>query len=571
MTDWDHSTDIVVVGTGAAGLSAALTARELGMDVLVLEKGKLIGGSTALAGGGMWIPCNHFMRDAGVPDSPQAALEYLDKAVGDEGPATSPQRKRAFIDNAAKAIEFYEHLGMRFRRTPNYPDYYMSVPGASSAGRGIESAIFDMKFVDFYSDRLVKRVFPRNMPVGTLDMAAFVLARRTLKGALTFARIVLHYFWGKVTGRKLAGGGAALLGQLLYQLGRRDAPIWLETPAVELIEDRGRIIGVVAEREGKRLRIQARRAVHLGGGGFARNDALRRKYQHASIGGGWTSASPSDTGNAIELGANIGAATALMDEAWWGPVSILPNGLPMFLTFERPKPGAMIVDQKGARFMNEAQSYVDAVHAMFRRHDEMGGGVPSWLIFDQKNRNSYQFGMLLPGRTPQAMIDSGYITKADTLEALAAACGMEALILRASVERFNALVEKGIDEDFGRGSDAYDRYFGDPSVKPNPCLGPLRHAPFYAVKLYPGDLGTKGGLVTDEFARVLRPDGTVIQSLYATGNTAASVMGRRYPGPGVTLGPALTQSYIAMHDVAANAPQFDRPVFDEANAPAAQK
>ena len=553
MLEWDHSTDIVVIGTGAAGLGAALTARELGLDVLVLEKERLIGGSTALAGGGMWIPDNHLMHAAGVPDSADEAFKYLDGVVGDEGPATSVARKRAFVQTAAIAIKFYEAAGMRFRRTPLYPDYYPKFPGASSAGRGIESAIFDMRKVDDFSDRLVPRAFPRNMPMGTLDVANFVLSRRTIKGALTFARIVLHHVWGKLSGRKLAGGGAALVGQLVYQLMRRKVPIWMESPVTQLIDENGRIVGVLAKHEGKTVRIQARRAVHLGGGGFARNAEMRQQYQPALGTASWTSSSPSDTGNAIKLGMAAGAATALMDEAWWGPASIMPSGVPRYHVAERSKPGSMIVDQSGERFMNESQSYVDAVHAIFRRQSEGKGGIPCWILFDQRYRDRYQFGMLLPGRTPESLVKAGYLRRRSTIEELAKECQIDPIKLRKTVDRFNALAEKGVDEDFARGSDVYDRYFGDPRVKPNPCLMPLSKGPFYAVALYPGDLGTKGGLVTDESARVLRPDGSVIQGLYASGNTAATVMGRKYPGPGVTLGPALTYSYLAMQHVAGQA------------------
>lgn len=550
MQGWDVTTDIVVIGSGAAGLAAALTARELGLEVIVLEKENLIGGSTALAGGGMWIPNNHLMRNEGLHDSFAEALQYLDASVGDEGPATSLARKRAFIETAPVAIQFYENAGLRFRRTPNYPDYYPNLPGASVVGRGIESQIFNMRKVEMFSDRLVPRVFPRNMPVGTLDMAKFVLARRTLAGLLTFARVVTHHFWGRATLRKLAGGGAALVGQFIYQLMRRDTVPWMNCPVTQLLEETGRIAGVVALRDGKALRIQARCAVHLGGGGFARNKEMRTKYQPKPIDGSWTSASPSDTGNAIQLGHSAGAALSLMDEAWWGPVSILPNGLPMFLTFERPKPGSLIVDQRGDRFMNEAQSYTDAVHEMFRRQDRMGGGVPCWLVFDQTYRNNYQFGMMLPGRTPKQAIECGYMRRAHTIEELAVHCKMDPATLRASIERFNTLARSGVDIDFGRGSNPYDTYFGDPRTRPNACLGPLLKAPFYAVGMYPGDLGTKGGLVTDEHCRVLREDGSVIEGLYATGNTAATVMGRKYPGPGVTLGPALTYSYRAVHHAA---------------------
>jgi 3-oxosteroid 1-dehydrogenase len=553
MLDWDYTTDIVVIGTGAAGLGAALTAHELGLEVIILEKERLIGGSTGLAGGGMWIPNNHLMQAAGVADSEDEAFKYLDGVVGDEGPATSVARKRAFVRTAPIAIRFYEAAGMRFRRTPLYPDYYQKVPGASTTGRGIESAIFDMRKVDEFSDRLVPRPFPRNMPMGTLDVANFVLSRRTIKGALTFAKVVLHHAWGKLSRRKLSGGGAALVGQLIYQLKHRKVPIWMESPVTQLIEENGRIVGVVATHEDKTVRIQARRAVHLGGGGFARNAEMRKQYQPALGGSSWTSSSPSDTGSAIKLGMAVGAATALMDEAWWGPASVLPTGVPRYHVAERSKPGSLIVDQSGERFMNESQSYVDAVHAIFRRQSQGKGGIPCWMLFDQRYRDRYQFGMLLPGRTPESLVKAGYLRRHATIEALAEACQINPTNLRRTVDRFNTLAEKGVDEDFGRGSDVYDRYFGDPRVKPNPCLAPLSKGPFYAVALYPGDLGTKGGLVTDENARVMRSDGSVIQGLYASGNTAASVMGRKYPGPGITLGPALTHSYIAMQHVAAQA------------------
>jgi succinate dehydrogenase/fumarate reductase flavoprotein subunit len=552
MTEWDHVTDIVVIGTGAAGLGAALTAREHKLDVLVLEKGQMVGGSTALAGGGMWIPNNRFMREAGISDSAEEAYRYLEHLVGDEGPATSPARKRAFVETAPTAIAFYEKVGMRFRRTIGYPDYHPDEPGASKDGRGIESRIFDMRKIDEFSDRLVRRGFPRNMPMGTLDVANLVLAARTLKGALTYARIFTHFLWGKATRRKLAGGGAALVGQLLYQAIRRNITIWTESPATKLIEQDQRVVGVAVEHEGRTLRVQARRAVHLGGGGFARNAEMRQRYQPSPVTGAWTSASPSDTGNAIILGMSLGADIALMDEAWWGPASVLPSGQGMFHVSERSKPGSIIVDQRGVRYMNEAQSYVDAVHAMFHHQSEGAGGIPSWLVFDQRYRSRYPFGMLLPGSTPQPLIDAGYLRRANTIEELAARCEINPVKLRETVERFNAMAKTGVDSDYSRGTNVYDRYFGDPRVKPNPCLAPLSKPPFYAVALYPGDLGTKGGLVTDEHARVIRPDGSVISGLYASGNTTASMMGRRYPGPGCTLGPTLTFSYRAMRHAAGN-------------------
>lgn len=557
MPNQEVTTDVVVIGTGAAGLSAAITAHDYGLDVLVLEKGEMVGGTTALAGGGMWIPNNRFMREEGVPDSAADALMYLEAVVGDEGPVTSTARKRAFVEAAPEAIAFFEKGGMLFRRTPDYPDYHPDVPGGSTLGRGIESQIFDMRKVDVFSNRMVRRAFPRNMPMGTLNAANVVLARRTMRGFLTYARILAHHIWGKVRRQKLAGGGGALAGQLLYQTMRRGIPIWTESPAVKLIEEDERITGVIAQHEGRETRILARRAVHLGGGGFARNAQMRQKYQHAPVDGRWTSASPSDTGSAIELGLAVGADTALMDEAWWGPASVLPSGQGLFHVSERAKPGSLIVNRQAHRFMNEAESYVDAVHAMFREEDEGRGGVPCWLVFDQRYRSNYPFGTLLPGRTPKALVDAGYFRRARTIEELAGMCELDPVQLGETIAEFNLMAKRGVDDLFGRGDNAYDRHFGDPRVKPNPSMAPISKAPFYAVALYPGDLGTKGGMVTDEYSRVLRPDGSVIDGLYASGNSSASVMGRKYPGPGSTLGPALTFSYLAMRHAAGNAaPKF---------------
>ena len=550
--NWDRTADVVVIGTGAAGLGAALTAKANGLEPLVLEASRLVGGSTVLAGGGIWVPFNHFMRDARIPDSEDQAIRYLDAIVGEGGRASSPARRRTYVETAWRAIEFFEQQGIRFRRTPNYPDYHPDMPGASVAGRGIESAVFDMNLIGEWGSRMVKRIFPRTMPMGTLDVANMVLAARMPRGVATYLRVVLHHLRGKAAGKSLAGGGAALVGQLLYQLKSRGVDIWTESPALELVTEDGRIAGVVAEHEGRQVRIAALHGVHLGGGGFARNPEMRRAHQPGPVDGAWTSASPSDQGTAIKLGLSAGAAVELMDEAWWGPASVLPNGAAMFHVSERSKPGSLIVDQSAKRYMNEAQSYVDAVHAMFER-DRSVKAIPSWLIFDQRYRNRYPFGMLLPRRTPEELVEQGYFKRAGSIGELAALCDVDPAALQATVDRFNRMARNGVDEDFGRGADAYDRYFGDPTVKPNPTMAELLKPPFYAVGLVPGDLGTKGGLVTDEDGRVLREDGNAIAGLYASGNTTASVMGRRYPGPGVTLGPALTFSYRAMRHAASQA------------------
>ena len=336
------------------------------------------------------------------------------------------------------------------------------------------------------------------------------------------------------------------MAQLLHQSVKRGIPVHLQTRVTELVVEDGRVAGIVAEGPDGPRRIKAEVAVHLGAGGFARNAELRERYQRHPITAKWTSAAAGDLGDGLKLGQSVGAATALLDEAWWGPSSFLPpDGPAIFHVSERSKPGSLIVDQSGVRYFNESMDYVLAGQTMYERSKEVPA-IPSLLIFDQRYRDRYPFGANLPGRTPRELIENGYFKRAETIEDLAKLCDLPADALRATIERFNGFARTGIDEDFERGKSFYDGYYGDPRNKPNPCLGPIDKPPFYAVALYPGDLGTKGGLVTDEHGRVLTEDGSPIEGLYASGNTSASVMGPRYPGPGVTIAPALTFSWLAM-------------------------
>jgi len=289
--------------------------------------------------------------------------------------------------------------------------------------------------------------------------------------------------------------------------------------------------------------------VLLAAGGFAKNKEMREKYgSPGSI--EWTFVPPGDTGDAIRAGMSFGAATALMDDAWWFPALIDPaTGNPIFLLLERSLPHSIIVDSSGARFMNESESYVDAVRHQFERNTKVPT-IPAWLIIDARHRSRYPFGTFTSGFTPKSAFESGFVTKAETLDELATKIGVDPAGLSVTVRRFNDMARKGVDEDFGRGRSAYDRFFGDPRCKPNPNLGTLEKPPFFASRVWPGDIGTRGGLLTDENARVLREDGSPIPRLYATGNTTASVMGRTYPGAGSTLGTAMTFGYVAMNHLA---------------------
>lgn len=317
--------------------------------------------------------------------------------------------------------------------------------------------------------------------------------------------------------------------------------------------------------------MRARDGVLLAGGGFARADEFRRRYQ--AVGADWTAAIPEDTGEVIQIGLAAGGVLANMSGAWWIPVMLPPNGRRDFVVWERSHPGAIIVDQSGRRYCNESASYSDVGQKMQSR-DRDTPAVPSWLVIDGRHRRRYMFAGMPGGYTPREWLDTGYLTKADTLDELARRCDIPVDNLAATVERFNGFARTGRDLDFGRGDTVYDNYFGDPLVKPNPNLAPLEHPPYYAVKLYPGDVGTAGGLLTDEHARVLRDGGDVIEGLYAAGNTTASVMGTRYPGPGITLGAAATFGYLAMHHATRSVPGGNAPAHSTAvsvsggNAPA---
>ena len=318
--------------------------------------------------------------------------------------------------------------------------------------------------------------------------------------------------------------------------------------------ENGRVVGVEVdhgpERDRRTRTVRARRGVILGSGGFERNLEMREKYQPHPTSIDWTTGSQFNEGGGILAGIAAGAQTDLLDDSWWGPTIPLPGG-PWFCLAERNLPGSLIVNQAGERYMNEALPYVEAVHEMYAGEATGVGHVPSWMVIDQRYRNRYVFAGLMPRQPfPGRWLKEGVIRKASSLEELAAQIEVPAEALAATVARFNGFAQTGVDEDFHRGESAYDKYYSDPTVKPNPSLHVIDQAPFYAVKIVPGDLGTKGGLVTDERARVLRPDGSAIPGLYAAGNVSSAVMGHTYAGPGATIGPALAFGYLAAEDIA---------------------
>ena len=359
----------------------------------------------------------------------------------------------------------------------------------------------------------------------------------------------------------MAGAGAAIQGRMLQIALREELPIWTESPLVQLVVEDGRVSGVAVRRADRLVRVRARDGVLMNVGGFSRSGAMRERFQPKPNSHTWTNANPGDTGEGIEMAMKLGAAVDCMDEAWWVVTSLGPDGqppkpggyasdgtpLPFMHHLDLSLPYSMMVDQLGERFCDEAGAYMEIGQRMYRREKETGKAVPSWVVMDSRQRASYPWGTAQPGQVPQQWLDSGYMIKADSIAELAARTGIAASGLQRTVERFNGFCRTGVDADFGRGSRAFDRCHGDPTVKPNPNLGAIEKPPFYAVRMYPGDVGTAGGVVTDEHARVLREDGSVIEGLYATGNCTASVVGRCYPGAGASIGASFTFGYIAAH------------------------
>lgn len=526
----DHAYDVVVVGTGAAGLATALGALDEGLSVLLVESTDKWGGSTAMSGGGLWMPTNPLMARDGVADSRDEALAYLEATVGEAGRASTRARKEAFVDGVDDLVTTAQKFGVVFARATDYPDYYPELPGGK-IGRAIEVEPLDSRILGSWWDTLRGAV---PLPAKTDDVWLLGRAWSTPGGFVRGAQFVFRALGGAVTGKRLVGIGnafATAFGQAV--LVQHHVPLWLDSPLQDLVVEGGRVVGVVVRQGDRAVTVRARRGVMLASGGFEGNRAWRRRYQGID---GNPSGNPGNLGVPIEVAQRHGAATELMDDAWWGAsVAPVEGGSPAFIVGERSMPYTLMVDARGRRFANESESYVDLGHHMLENDEGRG---PYWLVADVRNARRYLRTFAMDPRVNKAMKAEGIMLKAGTLAELADLMDVEPMTFRSTVERFNGFARAGVDGDFARGSSAYDRYYGDPTVRPNPNLGPLERGPFTAFRVVLGDLGTKGGVVTDEDARVLREDGTVIDGLYAAGNASASVMGRTYPGPGSTIGPA---------------------------------
>ena len=553
---WDKEVDILVVGSGAGGLLSALVASEHHADVLVIEKESEWGGTSATSGGGIWIPASDQAREAGFEDSVDDAFKYVRALSKDNVPDANI---RAFVTQAAPMLRWMgEKTDIIYCAFP-YPDYHAENPGGSPTGYRTHMPLpMDGKILGKDVETL-RFASPAASLFGYLnwhfDETYIMLFRAPgwwwhLTKSLARYWFDLPFRFKSRKDRRLTLGNA-LVGGIRMALNKRKVPIWLNSPMQELIEEKGAVTGAVISHEGKTVRIRARKGVILAAGGFDKSAAMRMDnaplYQNTVYSGGTTG----NTGDSIRAGVDVGAETMNMQSAWAAPVFYVPGeDRGRLCTIERALPGCLMVNQKGERYLNEAASYHIVGQQMAKREAEHKDASPSWFVFDHEYRHKYPVGPLMPIMPDwfQRGEVQDILKKGRTLSELEQEIGVEAGALSATIQRYNDGAAKGEDPDFHRGEAAYDKMYGDPRVTPNPCLRPLSKGPFYAMPIYPGDIGTNGGLLTDDRARVVGTNGKPIAGLYAIGNNAASAMGESYPGAGVTIGPALTFGYIAARD-----------------------
>lgn len=562
---WDYTFDVVVVGSGNGALTAALCSHDGGAKTLVIEKSDQFGGTSATSGGGVWIPNNRYAKAENVDDSPEDARQYID-SVSPDG-MIKDELIETYISEGPRMVDYlHENSQVKYRNLPHYPDYFPDNPGGKGGNRSMEpEPIFGTELGNDLSK--LREQHPQTaFTMGPINMNFTQVEGQLLLGALPgwkmqFAKLFTKYIldipmrmkWGWKD-RRLTMGNAGV-ARLLLSLKDRDVDLWIQTAMTDLIEEGGTVIGIKALKDGKEITIKAEKAVILAAGGFERDQALRDKYLPKPSNAEWSAANIHNTGDALKAALKLGAATHQMDAGWWSTTMKVPGQEKGWLSMvDKSMPGNYTVNKNGERFSNESQNYVSFVNDMFKKFDEGNPCAPCYMIFDSTFRKNRPCGPLLQGSmqpdsaVPKEWWTPSFLSKGDTLEDLAAVVGIDPEGLLATQLKVNEYSISGKDLDLKRGDSVYDRYYGDPSVEPNPCLAPLENGPFYCMVLYPGEMGTAGGLVIDTKARVLKPDGTPIPGLYACGNTTTALL-PTYPGPGSTLGPAMTFGYLAAKDI----------------------
>lgn len=555
MVNFPVEVDLVVLGSGAGGMTAALTGAVLGMDVLLVEKTDQVGGTSARSAGSVWVPNTRHSPPGG--DSFEKALGYLRHAVGNR---LDEDRAAAFLRAAPEMVEFLEdNSPVKLRAYPYHPDYLANLEGATLSGRVLEPVPFDgavlgRRFADLRPP-LPEFMLFGGMMVDRTDIGHLMGATRSLSSFGHVLRLLARYGVDRLRhsrGTRLVMGNA-LVGRLYHALLQRQVPVVLSAEVNSLTQTGGQVTGVIMERAGETVEIRVRAGVVVATGGLSHHPELRQSLMPATL----DDASPvveSATGDGLTLAEQVGGHLAPVHDSngFWAPVSrrrradgttaVFPH-----LVLDRGKPGTLAVDPAGRRFVNEATTYHLFGEAMFATLEQFAGRA-CFLICDDIFIEKYGLGMVRPKRLNlAAAIRDGYVMTAETLDELADKLRVPANILAATIARHNGFAESGKDEDFGKGEDAYQRNLGDPAHGPNPCIGTIAKPPFYALEIHPGDIGASAGLATDASARVLDSDGKPIAGLYACGNDMESIMAGHYPAPGITLGPAMTFGFVAAH------------------------
>ena len=540
-SQWDQEFDVVVIGSGGAGLTAAMVAHDAGASVAIVEKAKVIGGTTAVSGGVVWVPNNHHMPEVGIDDSREDALKYMLRLADGRSDEALVE---LFLDTAPEMIRYLEDkAGLAFKSLEHYPDYHPEFDGGRAGGRSLDPGLFDTNELGEHKKKL------RRSPI--FGMTAMTVAEATDWGVFSNPAALPFKLLGERLQKGLVCYGGSLVGRMLKALIERELMPMTETAAKELIVEDDRVVGLVVEANGETQRLGAKHGVVLASGGFEWNKELNVQF----LGGQLThpNSPPGNDGDGLKMAMSVGADLANMSEAWWCPSVMIPDeqydGVQLnrgdFAT--RSLPHSIIVNAKGERFVNEAHNYNDMMKPFFH-FDPVSyerPNLPAWLVFDQAYMNKYALQTYVPG-----MPIPNWVTTAETLDELAAKIDVDAKGLAESVKRFNGFAVEGVDKDFRRGESVYDHFYGDPNHKPNPNLGEVSEAPFYALQVFPGAIGTKGGAKVNRRSQVLKVDGEAVEGLYAAGNVMAGITGPGYPGAGGTIGAAMTFGYIAGRDLA---------------------
>ena len=564
----DVSVDVLVVGSGNGALTAALCAYEMGAkDVLVVEKSALYGGTSATSGGGIWIPCSRPAQEAGAKDSYAEALQYVQGST--PAGAVPLAMQETYLKEGPKMLDFLQaRTRVRYESLAHYPDYWSNLPGAKHGHRSLEPApvarsVLKQDAKNLRDTHHMMWMFDR-IAMTQVDAQVLMAQLPGWKG-LAARRIWDHVSdvgWALTNKRsRRIACGCAGIARLRWSMHDRQLPLWLQAQMTELLtDDAGRVTGARITRDGASTAVRARRAVVLAAGGFEHNQQMREQYLPQPTEARWSAAAGTNTGDAHRAAMAIGAATRLMNGGWWCSSITAPDDpVPRLAIMDKSYPGNIVVTRRGRRIANESQNYITYQLEFYRRHTPQDPQAPSWMIFDARSRRMYFNGPLWPARfrpdkrLPKSYFASGFITRADSIRELATQAGIDAEGLEKTVSAMNEYARTGKDLEHGRGDAEYDRYYADPRIKPNPCLAPISEAPFYAMRIDPGDFGTHGGLITNTDAQVLREDGNPVPGLYAVGNCAAAIL-PTYPGPGSTLGPAMTFAWQAAKHFTGSSP-----------------